>query len=289
MAWLQQGAQIGGAKLWYDRAKHRFYLLVSLTIVTPDPTPTTLSQVVGIDVGQRYLATVTTPDNHTQFYPGKQVRAKADHYARVQKRLQRKGTRSATRRRIVIGQRERRFKLSTNHTIAKHILDTHPHSLIGLEDLSGIRERTKRRAKRRKGKHLVPVSPKARKANRHASKWAFAELRGLLTYKAALDGSSCISVDADFTSQSCPSCGYTSKQNRPRQGLLFVCQQCHASLHADLIGARNVCLRTLVVRQDWIATGQLSRAPDVTDREAKTARLARYAGLRWSLATSLLL
>ena len=23
MAWLQQGAQIGGAKLWYDRAKHR--------------------------------------------------------------------------------------------------------------------------------------------------------------------------------------------------------------------------------------------------------------------------
>ena len=219
MAWRKPRAQIGGAKLWYDRAKHRFYLLVSLTIVTPDPTPTTLSQVVGIDVGQRYLATVTTPDNHTQFYPGKQVRAKADHYARVQKRLQRKGTRSATRRRIVIGQRERRFKLSTNHTIAKHILDTHPHSLIGLEDLSGIRERTKRRAKRRKGKHLVPVSPKARKANRHASKWAFAELRGLLTYKAALDDSCCISVDADYTSQSCPSCGYTSKRNRPRQRL----------------------------------------------------------------------
>ena len=261
VAWLQHGAQIGGAKLWYDRAKNRFYLLVSLTIDTPDPTPATLSQVVGIDLGQRYLATVTTPENHTQFYPGKQVRAKADHDARLQKRLQRKGTRSATRRRIAIGQRERRFKLSTNHTIAKHILDTHPKSLIGLEDLTGIRERTRRRKRRRLGKQLVPVSPKARKANRHASKWAFAELRGLLTYKAALAGSCCISVDADYTSQSCPRCGYTSRQNRPQHGLLFVCQHCQFSLHADLVGSRNICLRTLVIRQDWMTTGKPVTCP----------------------------
>jgi putative transposase len=242
-----------------------------------------------VDLGQRYLATVTTPHNRTQFDSGKQVRATADHYARLQQRLQRKGTRSATRRRIAMGQRERRFKLSTNHTVAKQILDTHPHSLFGLEELTGIRERTKRRKKRRKGNQLVPVSPKARKANRHASRWAFAELRGLLTYKATLADSICIAVDADYTSQCCPRCGYTSRQNRPQHGLLFDCQQCHVTLHSDLVGARNICLRTLVVRQDWMATGQLSRAPDVTDNEAKTARLQRYAGLRWSLATSLLL
>src|ERR1051326_4599626 len=75
---LQQGAAIGGAKLWYDRAKRRFYLLVSLTIDTPDPTAAALSEVVGVDLGQRYLAALTTPENHTQFYSGKQVRAKAD-------------------------------------------------------------------------------------------------------------------------------------------------------------------------------------------------------------------
>ena len=92
LAWLQHGTQIGGAKLWYDRGKQRFYLLVSLTIVTPDPTPVALSEVVGVDLGQRYLATLTTEDDHIQFYSGKQVRAKADHYARVQQRLQRKGT-----------------------------------------------------------------------------------------------------------------------------------------------------------------------------------------------------
>ena len=47
LALLQQGATVGGAKLWYDRAKHHFYLLVSLTITTPDPTPADLSQILG--------------------------------------------------------------------------------------------------------------------------------------------------------------------------------------------------------------------------------------------------
>ena len=92
LAWMEHGAEIGGAKLWYDRGKQRFYVLVSLGIETPDPTPAALSEVAGVDLGQRYLAALTTPENHTQFSSGKQVRAKADHYARLQQRLQRKGT-----------------------------------------------------------------------------------------------------------------------------------------------------------------------------------------------------
>jgi IS605 OrfB family transposase len=161
-----------------------------------------------------------------------------------------------------------------------------PSTFIGLEALTGIRERTRRRTRRRKGTQLVPVSRKARRSNRHASTWAFAELQGLLTYKAALAGSLCINVDADYTSQACPRCGYTSRANRPQQGLLFVCQQCHYRLHADLVGARNIALRALVIRHDWMATGQLSEVPEGSDREAKAARRHRYAELRWSPATS---
>ena len=171
------------------------------------------------------------------------------------------------------------MKLNTNHSISKQILDTHPHSFIGLEDLSGIRERSKRR-------HGKKASKKQRRANRHASKWAFAELCSLMDYKAVLAGSLCVKVDADYTSQACPRCGYISPNNRPKQGLLFVCHCCHYTLHADLIGARNISLRTLAIRQDWMATGQLSVAPDVTDREAKAARLKRHAEVRWSPATS---
>ena len=279
VALLQAGAILGAAKLWYDRGKQRFYLLVAVTIDTPDPAQSHHQQIVGVDVGQRYLATVATLGNGAQFYSGKEVRAKADHYARLQKRLQRKGTRSATRRRIAIGQRERRLKLNTNHTISKHILDTHVHSFIGVEDLNGIRDRRKR-------KHGKKASKKQRKANQHASKWAFAELPSFLAYKGKLAGSACVKVDADYTSQTCPRCGATSQKNRPKKGQLFVCCQCHYTLHADLVGARNISLRTLVIWQDWMATGQLSVAPDVTDGEAKAARLSRYAELRWSPATS---
>ncbi len=65
------------------------------------------------------------------------------------------------------------------------------------------------------------------------------------------------------------------------------------TLHADLVGARNIVMRTLLVRQDWARTGQLSGAPgssseepDVSIAEAKAARLRRYAELRWISDTS---
>jgi IS605 OrfB family transposase len=194
--------------------------------------------------------------------------------------LQQKGTRGATRRLIVVAGRERRLKQATNHQISRSIVGRYPHSLIGLEDLTHIRER----AKRKKGRR---ATRKQRQANRHASAWAFAELHGFLAYKAMLVGSMAVKVDADYTSQACLRCGYTCEANRPKKGLLFECQNCHYRLHADLIGARNVALRTLLLRQDWMSTGVLSvrpgdLSPDTSDREAKAARLLRYAELRWS-------
>lgn len=135
VALIQHGAEIGAAKLWYDKPKKQFYLLVSLEIETPDPTPEQHTEVVGVDVGMRYLAVTATT---------------------------------------------------------------------------------------------------------------------------------------------------TSKTNRPNKGLLFVCQACHYTLHADLIGARNIALRTLLIRQDWMSTGVLSVRPGGSDVEAKAVRLQWYAELRWS-------
>ena len=275
LALMQQGAHIGAAKLWYDKPRKQFYLLVTLELEVETPTANTHQHVVGVDVGQRYLAVTARLDNGASFYGGKQVRAKADHYARLRKRLQRKGTRSATRRLIVISGRERRLKQASNHQISRQIIDQHPHSLIGLEDLTHIRERTKRK-RGKKG------SPKQRRANRHVSSWAFAELHGFIAYKALLAGNMAVKVDAYHSSQACPRCGYASQENRPHKGLTFVCQSCHYTLHADLIGARNIALRTLVSRQDWLTTGVLSVRPDGSDTEAKAARRARYAELRWS-------
>ena len=111
-------------------------------------------------------------------------------------------------------------------------------------------------------------------------------MQGYLVYKALLVGSLVVKVDAYKTSQACPRCGYTAEDNRPEKGLLFVCQVCYLVLHADLVGARNVALRTLLARQDWARTGVLSERPDVSGEEAKAAQRRRYAGLRWSPDTS---
>jgi IS605 OrfB family transposase len=279
VALIQHRATIGAAKLWYDKPRKQCYLLVSLELEVADPTPETHPQVVGVDVGQRYLAVTATITGQTSFFPGKQVRAKADHSTRLRKRLQKKGTRSATRRLLAISAGERRLKQDRNHLISRRIIDQHPHSIIGLEDLTHIRERTKRR----KGKK---ASKKQRNANRHASKWAFAELHGYIAYKATMAGSLTVKVDAHYSSQTGPMCGYTDPSNRPNKGLSFVCQRCHYTLHADLVGARNVTMRTLLTRQDWMSTGTLSMSPDVSCEEAKALRQQRYSELRWSTDTS---
>ncbi len=279
-ALIRDGARIGAAKLWYDKSKRRFYLLVSLTLERPDVTPTSLTGVAGVDVGQRYLAVTSDTRGQAAFHSGTEVRQKANHLARVKKRLQHKGTRSATRRLVAIGQRERRQQAATNHTIATRIIAANPTALIGVEDLTHIRERIGPRT------HGKRASQKQRKANRITSKWSFAEMQAMLAYKATLAGSQVIWVDAHYTSQACPRCGHTSRDNRPHTGLLFVCQACQYTLHADLIGAKNIALRTLLIRQDWVSTGALSVRPDVSDAEAKAARLSRYAELRWSPGAS---
>ena len=279
VALIEHGAHIGAAKLWYDKPHKQFYLLVSLDVEVAEPTPETHTQIVGIDVGSRYLAVMATTRGKQFFHSGKSIVPKANHYARIRKRLQKKGTRSATRRLVVIAGRERRLKQDANHMVSKQMVNASPHALIGLENLTGIRERTRR-------KHGKKASKKQRKANAVSSKWAFAHLHAMIAYKALLAGSMAIKVDAHYTSQACPVCGHTCKGNRPNNGLLFVCRQCRYTLHADLVGARNVALRTLLVRQDWARTGRLSIVPDVSSDEVKAARRRRYAELRWSLDTS---
>src|SRR5205085_9533865 len=82
VALIQHGASIGAAKLWYDKPKKQFYLLVSLEVEVADPTPQTQTQVAGVDVGIRYLAVSSTMKGEATFHSGRQVVSQANHYAR---------------------------------------------------------------------------------------------------------------------------------------------------------------------------------------------------------------
>jgi len=274
---IRSCSTIGAAKIVYQRSSKTYYLMVSIEIELPDIEPTTITRIAGVDVGMRYLAVETDLNNKSAFYSGKASRHRANQYQKARRTLQRKDTRSAKRRLIALSGRERRFIADVNHQISKEIAK--PVSLIGLEDLTGIRERTKSKSGKK-------ASNKQRKANRNSARWSFAELHGYIDYKANLTGSLATKVPAHYTSQSCPKCGHTSKANRPNKGLMFRCECCGNELHADLVGARNIAMRTLLVRQDWTSTGSLSVSPDVSRDETKADILQRFSELRWSVDTS---
>ena len=268
-------AKIGVAKLWYSKPTKTYYLLVSIEVEVSDLTPFDINRVMGVDVGQRYIAVAADTKNKTQFFSGKEVRHKTSRYVRARKSLQRKGTRSATRRLVALSGQERRFIADTNHCIAKEVVT--PSTLIGLENLTHISWRTRPKKTGKK------ASIKQRKVNRNKARWSFAELHSFIDYKAVLSGSLAVKVDAHYTSQACPCCGHTSALNRPNKGLTFVCQQCGYTLHADLVGARNVAIRVLLSRQSWESTGRFSAVPDASSDEAKGERLSRYSQLRWTI------
>jgi putative transposase len=142
------------------------------------------------------------------------------------------------------------------HRISRRLVDASPHRLIGLAELTHLRERT-----RRTRKHGRQASHQQRRANRHAAPWAVAQLQRYLAYKALLSGGRAVQVDAAHTSQACPRCGCTSEDNRPNKGLLFVCGVCHLRLHADLVGPWCMARRTLLARQDAGAHGRLVSTP----------------------------
>jgi len=243
--------KIGEAEIVYQRSCKTYDLIVSMELETPDIDPMTITRVSGVDVGRRYLAVETDLQKKSKCYSGKEARHKANRYQKARKTLC-KGTRSTARRLIATSGRERRFTADLNHTISKQIAN--PNSLIGLENLTGIRDRIKSRTGKR-------ASKKPPRANCNKAKWSFAELHGYIDYKADLNGSMATKVPARYTSQSCVKCGHTSKANRPNKGLLFRCECCGYELLSDLLGNRNIALRTLLVRQDWMSTGTLSMCP----------------------------
>jgi putative transposase len=80
------------------------------------------------------------------------------------------------------------------------------------------------------------------------SKWAFAELRGYIEYKAALAGVKAQPVAARNTSRRCPECNHVSEKNRIRREV-FLCDECGYFDRADIVGAKNIRSGAPVMRR----------------------------------------
>ena len=73
----------------------------------------------------------------------------------------------------------------------------------------------------------------------------FAELRSFVEYKAEQLGVTVVFVSPQYTSITCPDCGFCDSENRKTRDW-FECKRCGSSGEADKIAADNIRKRAVV-------------------------------------------
>jgi IS605 OrfB family transposase len=201
---------------------------VHIQLEEPTEPPAPSDKAIGVDLGRTDIAYTSRGKR----WSGESIKRVRDHYSRMRAALERKaskGTRSTRRRcrqllRRLAG-RERRFQRHVNHEISKDIVETArgEGSMVVLEDLSGIRERTN-------------TEPRSKTERRRSNSWAFYQLRLFIGYKANLASVPVVLHDPRYTSQMCHSCLHIGS----RSGKRFACQSCGYSGDADYNAAKNL-------------------------------------------------
>jgi len=196
-----------------------FYLFTTCEIEEPEQLKTT--GWLGVDLGIKNIAT----DSDGNKYSGGHVNGLRKRHAKLRRRLQNKGTKSAKRLLKTRKRKEARMAKDINHCIAKRLVRLAQDTLrgISLENLTGIRERITVRRSQRRAHHS----------------WAFYDLAQKILYKAALVGVPILFVDPRDTSRTCQRCGHCEKGNRKDQST-FKCLSCGFSANADDNAARNI-------------------------------------------------
>jgi putative transposase len=227
------GFRRGHAKLIYRKDIDAFFIAVAADV--PEEEMIGPKGWLGVDVGIANIAT----DSLGNFYGGQELIEKREHMKELSRQLQRK---KAQRRRLGksdrsvrcalkrLSKRLRNYTRTVMHTIAKRIvLDAKALAFgIALEDLKGIRART---------------TVKVRRDERYQHNLlAYRLLQQCIAYKARLNGVPVVFVDARYSSQTCPYCGFRHRKNRLSQSE-FCCRQCGYSAHADFVAALNLALR----------------------------------------------
>jgi IS605 OrfB family transposase len=182
--------------------------------------------VIGIDLGQNFLATLTDSKGYVKFYKGRYLKDIRAKYKHLRKQLSQKGTHNANTKVNTINQREMRFMTDINHQVSRDIVNYAKqfNSIIVMEDLAGIN-----------------LSCKVRKKDRYYRvSWAFNQLQEFIEYKALEVGLRVIYIDPAYTSQKCPKCGHTHKLNRDKKNHIFKCRACGYTANDDYVASQNI-------------------------------------------------
>jgi IS605 OrfB family transposase len=204
------------------------------TVEVDEPRVYEPNGFLGVDLGIVNLAY----DSDGTRYAGTALNGYRRRQQRLRQRLRAKNTSSARRLLARRRRKEARHAANTNHVISKRIVAEAARTGRGIavEELTGIRDRVRLRRSQRVTLHS----------------WAFQQLGAFLAYKARRVGVPLIAVDPRYTSQTCATCGYRDKRNRPDQET-FHCGSCGVVAHADHNAARNIAQRGVT---DWGAVNR---------------------------------
>ena len=229
--------------LHYRRGENAFYLHIT---IQKEVDHRDGDRVLGVDLNLKNVAVTSTG----RFFDGGELLWGQNHYFRVRRSLQDKGTCSARQALRRLSGRENRFVLNRLHNISRGIVEEalrHDCSYIAVEDLTHIREQMDARDDQLK---------------RQMHNWAFRELQEQIAYKAAEYGIRVESVNPAFSSQTCSKCGHQSSTNRDSETGWFACNECRYEVDGDYNAAKNVGLRLLALpsgkRPDGLGNGQLA-------------------------------
>ena len=196
-----------------------YFLHVQLADEAPEPIAT--NGTLGVDLGRQRVAV----DSDGEIHEATEVNRVREHYPKVRRSAQSKGTKGAKRLLKRLSGREKRHQRAINHAISRRIIDKAKATgrTVAIEELTGIRGRTKVRKARRYGQQS----------------WSFHQLRAFLEYKAIDAGVPLVAVNPAYTSKTCHRCG----EHGHRDALLFSCTTCGFEGDADINAALNIAAR----------------------------------------------
>ena len=202
----------------------------------PLPTATT---AIGIDVG---IARFATMSDEACIESLNSFKKHQQRLARYQRRMSRKVKFSNNWKKAKarvqkihasIANARKDFLHKVTTTISKN------HALVCIEDLQ-----VRNMSGSAKGTSEHPGKRVRQKCglNRAILDQGWREFRRQLEYKMAWSGGTLVAVPPHHTSQTCPTCGHVSKDNRQTQAV-FRCLECGYENHADVVGAINILER----------------------------------------------
>ena len=194
---------------------------------------------IGIDMGIVRFATLS---NGEYFEPLNAFKTYKGKLAKLQRQLKNKIKFSKNWQKLQakiaklhnkIANCRKDFLHKISHTISKN------HAMIYMEDLQ-----VSNMSKSAKGTVEASGQNVTQKSglNRAILDQGWGEFRRQLEYKSAWRGGFVIAVPPHHTSQTCPCCGHTDKENRPTQAE-FECVKCGYRNNADVVGALNILAR----------------------------------------------